>query len=171
MYPDVTIEMAYEVNRCRQCGQTYREEENTETACSYHPGWLMDYDKVGQRGPGLPGDFWDCCGETVEDATNVMGRTCAHGRHMPTPPPDPPPPSVDTARIRVRRFLADLGDPAYEKQERGGLAEDVRVLERQDSPWLMNRAGDTRWPQERRRLLADHIADPERGEAFRRAVV
>ena len=167
----ILMEMALEGNRCRQCGQTYREEENSATACAYHTGWLMDYDKVGQRGPGLPGDFWDCCGETVEDATNVMGRTCAHGRHLPTAPPEPPPPTADLARQRVRRFLAGRIDPAYEKGGRDGLAGDVRVLEQRDPRWLMDRAGDTRFTVDLRRRLAHHIADAERAEAFRRAAV
>ncbi|MGH9888520.1 MAG: hypothetical protein ACREBE_23510, partial [bacterium] len=73
------------IDVCVRCGQSYRTEDNRDDLCVYHPGWVMDYDRVGQRGSGLPGDFWDCCSGTVETTpADVPG--CARGPHVEAEP-------------------------------------------------------------------------------------
>ena len=81
--PDVQIQ-----RRCTRCGQLFREAENGDSACRYHPGQLLDYDLIGRSGQGAPGDFWDCCKRQVQsDGRSVPG--CATGRHVEADPTIP----------------------------------------------------------------------------------
>lgn len=79
---------------CKRCKQRYVAEENTPTACLYHPlnwsggekakavGFLRKSsspeDSLSQTiGTGML-SFWDCCGA---DDYNAPG--CTHGYHIP----------------------------------------------------------------------------------------
>eukprot|EP00850_Spirogloea_muscicola_P017705 SM000155S01634 [mRNA] locus=s155:5728:7759:+ [translate_table: standard] len=68
-----------EERACRRkgCGVKFRELDNHDTACSYHPGPAVFHDR--QRG-------WSCCGVTVKDFDEFLGiPPCASGWHSAMP--------------------------------------------------------------------------------------
>ena len=82
--------------RCARCGRTYREADNGDAACSYHPGQLRDYD-VMMPGEGASGDFYDCCrGQIHSGQTKNDIPGCATGRHV-----EP----EDTGPVRRKKLL------------------------------------------------------------------
>jgi len=67
--------------RCRQCGETFREDGNDDDACRHHPGELRDYDRFAAGSPTTPGDFWTCCKQQVgAGGRPVPG--CVTSRHV-----------------------------------------------------------------------------------------
>lgn len=59
------------------CGETFKEKENHESACNYHPGPAVFHD--GLRG-------WKCCNVTVREFDEFMGiPPCAKGWHDANP--------------------------------------------------------------------------------------
>ncbi|KAF7493866.1 Cysteine and histidine-rich domain-containing protein 1 [Sarcoptes scabiei] len=67
--------MATEQLQCfnKTCGQMYREEENHDEACCYHPGQPVFHD-------GFKG--WDCCERKTRDFSLFMEfKGCKKGRH------------------------------------------------------------------------------------------
>ena len=167
------------IHLCTRCGQPYLAEDNRDGVCSYHPGKLMDYDRVGQLGPGLPGDFWDCCGGQVETTPlDVPG--CARGAHIEAPPGDPGPfkrdleaqarweadlvrsrltrwpvERGDLAQRRTIEFLGGTGDPGPIQGRRWRhLLADVRILEDDRAPALRGLLSDPQYAAIRRQALA-----------------
>lgn len=67
------------MTRCVQCGAEFDPAKNGPEACEYHPGPLMDYDRIGKLG-GFPGDFWDCCGKQWGIGGDERG--CKKGPHV-----------------------------------------------------------------------------------------
>lgn len=68
------------IKRCRHncCGSEYKEEENTETSCTYHPG-------VPQFHDALKG--WTCCSKRVRDFSEFLSIPgCTSGKHDDTEP-------------------------------------------------------------------------------------
>eukprot|EP00850_Spirogloea_muscicola_P010135 SM000058S18565 [mRNA] locus=s58:572941:574996:- [translate_table: standard] len=64
---------------CRRkgCGVKFRELDNHDTACSYHPGPAVFHDR--HRG-------WSCCGVTVKDFDEFLSiPPCARGWHSAMP--------------------------------------------------------------------------------------
>lgn len=170
---------ATKIHLCAQCGQPYRVEDNRDGVCTYHPGRVMDYDRLSQLGPGLPGDFWDCCGGTVETtALDVPG--CARGAHVEAAPGDPGPFKrdlqaqarreaelaggaltrwpVERAALAERRtvvFLRGTGDPGpIQGRQWGHLLADVRILEDDRRPTLLALLSDPQYAPIRRHALA-----------------
>ncbi len=81
--PDVRYVAAHRT--CARCGDAYRDTDNADDACRYHPGRLRDRDSLGQDGAGAAGDFYDCCqAQLPGDGTSPPG--CARGRHEAQPP-------------------------------------------------------------------------------------
>ena len=74
-------EVAAVFKGCVRCGQVYRDVDNHDAACHYHPGRLRDYDSLGQPGCGAPGDFWDCCRQQIVSYNEAVPG-CAVGRHV-----------------------------------------------------------------------------------------
>ena len=79
---------------CKRCKKRYKESENSETACRYHPlnwsggekakaiGFLRESDapehSLAQvHGTGML-QFWDCCGQTSYSSSG-----CCISRHVP----------------------------------------------------------------------------------------
>ncbi|XP_021909533.1 cysteine and histidine-rich domain-containing protein RAR1 isoform X2 [Carica papaya] len=59
------------------CGKTFKEKENHETACSYHPGPAVFHDRV--RG-------WKCCDVHVKEFDEFMSiPPCSKGWHNADP--------------------------------------------------------------------------------------
>ncbi|KAJ4831869.1 putative methionine--tRNA ligase, cytoplasmic protein rar1 [Turnera subulata] len=59
------------------CGQTFKEKDNHETACSYHPGPAVFHDRL--RG-------WKCCDIHVKEFDEFMSiPPCAKGWHNADP--------------------------------------------------------------------------------------
>ncbi|KAK6986884.1 cysteine and histidine-rich domain-containing protein 1 [Biomphalaria glabrata] len=73
------------------CGQKFKLEENSETACTYHPGGPIFHD-------ALKG--WSCCKKRVSDFTeflNIKGCTVGHHSNVkPVEPEKPEKPPVST---------------------------------------------------------------------------
>ncbi|XP_051123095.1 cysteine and histidine-rich domain-containing protein RAR1 [Andrographis paniculata] len=68
-----------EPQTCRNkgCGQTFKEKDNHDTACSYHPGPAVFHDR--KRG-------WKCCDVHVQDFDEFMSvPPCAKGWHNADP--------------------------------------------------------------------------------------
>ncbi|KAJ7975592.1 Cysteine and histidine-rich domain-containing protein RAR1 [Quillaja saponaria] len=64
---------------CRNqgCGQTFKEKDNHETACSYHPGPAVFHDRM--RG-------WKCCDTHVKEFDEFMTiPPCTKGWHNADP--------------------------------------------------------------------------------------
>ncbi|XP_034203952.1 cysteine and histidine-rich domain-containing protein RAR1 [Prunus dulcis] len=61
------------------CGKTFKEKDNHEAACSYHPGPAIFHDRV--RG-------WKCCDVHVKEFDEFMSiRPCTKGWHNADPVP------------------------------------------------------------------------------------
>lgn len=59
------------------CGQTFKEKDNHETACNYHPGPAVFHDRM--RG-------WKCCDIHVKEFDEFMSiRPCSRGWHNADP--------------------------------------------------------------------------------------
>ncbi|KAG2715716.1 hypothetical protein I3843_03G092800 [Carya illinoinensis] len=59
------------------CGMTFKEKDNSETACSYHPGPAVFHDRM--RG-------WKCCDIHVKEFDEFMGiPPCTKGWHNADP--------------------------------------------------------------------------------------
>ncbi|XP_004496652.2 cysteine and histidine-rich domain-containing protein RAR1 [Cicer arietinum] len=59
------------------CGQTFKEKDNTDTACSYHPGPAVFHDRM--RG-------WKCCDVHVKEFDEFMSiPPCTKGWHNADP--------------------------------------------------------------------------------------
>jgi quercetin dioxygenase-like cupin family protein len=111
-------EVAAAVKQCVRCGQVYRDVDNHDSACHYHPGNIRDYDRVGRFGDGIPGDFWDCCMQQIT-ALNSPVPGCAVGRHESLNPAVP-----------ERSPEGDGASPDAARRSRTGPGEviDVRPL-------------------------------------------
>eukprot|EP00048_Salpingoeca_helianthica_P003679 m.69538 g.69538 ORF g.69538 m.69538 type:complete len:301 (+) comp12839_c0_seq2:1023-1925(+) len=91
--------------RCtnKACGKEFTDEDNTDTACQYHPGGPIFHE-------GLKG--WSCCPKRFSDFSDFLAyKGCTTGRHTdvkivvapaePEPVQKPiPPPSVKAAAER-----------------------------------------------------------------------
>ena len=96
--------------RCARCGRAFREADNGDAACRYHPGHLRDYNDPGP-GSGAPGDFWDCCMRQVDSGEPLDVPACAEGRHVEASPDDPGPVlrELEAERKLIERLLKDHG--------------------------------------------------------------
>ncbi|KAK4769867.1 hypothetical protein SAY87_030399 [Trapa incisa] len=71
-----------DINACqicknKGCGQTFKEKDNHETACSYHPGPAIFHDRM--RG-------WKCCDIHVKEFDEFMSiPPCTKGWHNADP--------------------------------------------------------------------------------------
>jgi disease resistance protein len=68
-----------EPQQCKNkgCGQTFKEKDNYDTACSYHPGPAVFHDRM--RG-------WKCCDIHVKEFDEFMSiPPCAKGWHNADP--------------------------------------------------------------------------------------
>lgn len=72
--------------RCVRCGKSFDPTTSAADACVYHPGRLMDYDRVRVEHPtsygrgGSGGDFWSCCMAQVDNQGFALG--CTRGAHV-----------------------------------------------------------------------------------------
>ncbi|CEM04625.1 unnamed protein product [Vitrella brassicaformis CCMP3155] len=78
------------LKRCRRhgCHAEYREEENHDQACCYHPGWPVFHDLKKS---------WTCCNASSYDWDDFMKIPgCARGFHTTEKPqrPEPPKPAA-----------------------------------------------------------------------------
>ncbi|KAH9525274.1 Cysteine and histidine-rich domain-containing protein 1 [Bulinus truncatus] len=63
------------------CGQKFQPEDNSNTACTYHPGGPIFHD-------ALKG--WSCCKKRVSDFTEFLNiKGCTVGHHSNVKPPEP----------------------------------------------------------------------------------
>ncbi|KAJ4954474.1 hypothetical protein NE237_011257 [Protea cynaroides] len=68
-----------QLQKCRNkgCGKTFKEKDNHDTACSYHPGPAVFHDRV--RG-------WNCCDIHVKEFNEFMAiPPCTKGWHNADP--------------------------------------------------------------------------------------
>ena len=66
--------------RCVQCGCEVDASKNGPDACRWHPGDLLDYDRIGKLGEGAPGDFYECCMKQIGIGQDESG--CKTGPHV-----------------------------------------------------------------------------------------
>eukprot|EP01126_Amoeba_proteus_P030238 TRINITY_DN2995_c0_g1_i6.p1 TRINITY_DN2995_c0_g1~~TRINITY_DN2995_c0_g1_i6.p1 ORF type:complete len:323 (-),score=62.28 TRINITY_DN2995_c0_g1_i6:492-1460(-) len=80
------------------CGKQFRESENHDTACSFHPEEAIFHE-------GLKG--WRCCSKRVTDFEDFLEITgCVVGRHLPEEPK--PLPSVSPSQAKVLPTKMDV---------------------------------------------------------------
>lgn len=73
------------------CGQKFKEEDNRDEACTYHPGGPVFHDAM--KG-------WSCCKKRSTDFTDFLNTPgCTKGRHNPTKPPEPEKPPIESLKI------------------------------------------------------------------------
>ncbi|KAF8412356.1 hypothetical protein HHK36_000319 [Tetracentron sinense] len=73
--------------RNKGCGRTFKEKDNHEDACNYHPGPAVFHDRM--RGVGylrLYASFWQCCDIHVKEFDEFMNiPPCTKGWHSADP--------------------------------------------------------------------------------------
>jgi len=178
--------------RCARCGRYFREKENDQSACSHHSGRCLDFDKVGQWGPGMPGDWWDCCDEQVTDDDDPVGKGCTLGRHIAAAPDDPGP--VEWAIREERRAFETPCFPQvapFQGEDLDGALERItaafdaagfhtdRSANRQlteDQRWWLRAFFVRWWVQERDRgvshifFISSKLRKPEQAPGFEKAL-
>nr|XP_026269667.1 cysteine and histidine-rich domain-containing protein 1 [Urocitellus parryii] len=81
----------------RGCGQRFDPENNTDDACTYHPGVPVFHD-------ALKG--WSCCKRRTTDFSDFLSIVgCTKGRHNSEKPPEPVKPEVKTTE---KKELSEL---------------------------------------------------------------
>lgn len=91
------------------CGQRYKESENTETSCRFHPGEHYFHDAY--KG-------WTCCNRKTVDFTEFLNmKGCAYSYHSNVKPPE-----VEKKKEVVDDILeATPAQPIYQPMERPPL--------------------------------------------------
>uniref|UniRef100_A0A8D2I9J9 CHORD domain-containing protein n=1 Tax=Urocitellus parryii TaxID=9999 RepID=A0A8D2I9J9_UROPR len=81
----------------RGCGQRFDPENNSDDACTYHPGVPVFHD-------ALKG--WSCCKRRTTDFSDFLSIVgCTKGRHNSEKPPEPVKPEVKTTE---KKELSEL---------------------------------------------------------------
>ncbi|XP_059820586.1 cysteine and histidine-rich domain-containing protein 1a [Hypanus sabinus] len=79
----------------KSCGQRFDPDENSDDACTYHPGVPVFHD-------ALKG--WSCCKRRTTDFSDFLSIVgCTKGRHNNVKPPEPVKPEVKTSSESVTK--------------------------------------------------------------------
>lgn len=91
-----------EVYKCynKGCGQDFKQSDNSETACTYHPGGPIFHD-------ALKG--WSCCKKRVSDFTEFLNlKGCTVGWHSNVKPQQPEQPEKKPSPKQEPQFQLEI---------------------------------------------------------------
>jgi len=134
------------------CGKKFKAEENSDGACTFHPGPPFFHDAY--KG-------WKCCNKKATDFTEFLNfKGCAKGPHNPEKPPEPEKPKSDPNSDEAVVICSPPPAPApLVPKIRPDGNEPLQILPVTTAPSLVQALEQLSTAEDAKKLEASNVAD------------